>query len=81
MPCAIAFSGHPACASDRIAGSTVSTDTLRPSANHLVQTLRTWLWRSRERHALARLDNRLLADIGISKDEAMREAVKLFWHC
>jgi uncharacterized protein YjiS (DUF1127 family) len=46
-----------------------------------VQTLRTWLWRSRERHALARLDNRLLADIGISKDEAMREAVKLFWHC
>lgn len=77
MPCAIAFSGHPACASDRIARSTVSAD----SANHIVRTLRTWLWRSRERHALARLDNRLLADIGISQAEAQREAVKLFWHC
>jgi uncharacterized protein YjiS (DUF1127 family) len=81
MSCAITFSGHSACASDRIARSTVSTDTLRPRPNQIVQTLRMWLWRSRERHVLARLDNRLLADIGISQAEAMREAVKLFWRC
>jgi uncharacterized protein YjiS (DUF1127 family) len=81
MSCAIVFSGHPACTSDRIVGSTVSTDTLRPRENKIVQTLRMWLWRSRERHALGRLDNRLLADIGISRDQAMREAVKLFWRC
>jgi len=38
-----------------------------------------WLARSRERHALAELDHRLLADIGVPPDAAAREASKLFW--
>jgi uncharacterized protein YjiS (DUF1127 family) len=81
MSCAIAFSGHPPCASDRIAKATVTPEAFGPYASQVVQMLRMWLWRSRERHALARLDNRLLADIGISREQAMREAVKLFWQC
>jgi len=38
--------------------------------------------RCRQRRALeelARLDRRLLQDIGVSKDEALREAAKPFW--
>lgn len=35
--------------------------------------------RSRERSALARLDKRLLKDIGVSRFDAMREANKPFW--
>jgi uncharacterized protein YjiS (DUF1127 family) len=35
--------------------------------------------RTRERHALARLDDRLLSDIGISRCDAEREIEKPFW--
>jgi uncharacterized protein YjiS (DUF1127 family) len=38
-----------------------------------------WFARSRERHALAGLDHRLLADIGIPQEAAEREAAKPFW--
>jgi uncharacterized protein YjiS (DUF1127 family) len=38
-----------------------------------------WFARSRERHALAELDHRLLADIGVPPDAATREAAKPFW--
>jgi uncharacterized protein YjiS (DUF1127 family) len=48
--------------------------------------LRRWLARSRQRHALAELDDRLLRDIGVirerdigvSREEARRE-IELFW--
>ena len=48
--------------------------------------LRRWLARSRQRHAPAELDDRLLRDIGmirerdigVSRDEARRE-IELFW--
>jgi len=35
--------------------------------------------RIRQRRALARLDTRLLRDIGISAEQARREAAKPFW--
>ena len=35
--------------------------------------------RARQRRALARLDDRLLNDIGVSRAEARHEARKLFW--
>ena len=35
------------------------------------------LWR--QRHALRDLDDHLLADIGVTREEASREAKKLFW--
>jgi uncharacterized protein YjiS (DUF1127 family) len=44
-------------------------------------TIGVWIERSRQRHALgelARNDN-LLADIGLSLEQARREAVKPFW--
>jgi uncharacterized protein YjiS (DUF1127 family) len=44
--------------------------------------LRFWIGRSRQRRRLgelAELDNYLLKDIGVSKDEAFREAAKPFW--
>ena len=40
-------------------------------------------WRSgaRQRRALARLDDRLLADVGITRQAQMMECSKLFWWC
>jgi uncharacterized protein YjiS (DUF1127 family) len=41
------------------------------------------MWRShaRQREALARLDDRLLADIGLTREMQMVECSKLFWWC
>jgi len=38
-----------------------------------------WLERSRQRGALAGLDDRLLRDIGVTLEQARREAAKPFW--
>ncbi len=40
-----------------------------------------WQWneRARQRRALAKLDNRPLSDIGLSRADADREACKPFW--
>ena len=47
-----------------------------------LHTIALWIARSRQRQALqeiASLNDRLLKDIGVSKDEALREAAKPFW--
>ena len=36
-------------------------------------------WRARQRRALARLDDRLLADVGITRQAQMMECSKLYW--
>ncbi len=41
--------------------------------------VRTWLQRSRQRRALAELDDRMLCDIGVTRLQAQREAAKPFW--
>lgn len=41
--------------------------------------LRRWRDRSTQRRALAELDDRLLGDIGVSREAAAREAQKPFW--
>jgi len=41
--------------------------------------VRTWADRRRQRAALARLDDRLLADIGITRLQATCEAARPFW--
>jgi len=46
-----------------------------------LSTLGIWLARSIERRALRELaeDVRLLADVGLNRQEALREAAKPFW--
>ena len=47
-----------------------------------LHTLQLWIGRSRQRRQLgelAELNNYLLKDIGVSHDEALREAAKPFW--
>lgn len=44
-----------------------------------VAALAVWTERTRQRAALADLDPRLLADIGVSHDEVRRETTKPFW--
>jgi uncharacterized protein YjiS (DUF1127 family) len=46
------------------------------------RTLRMWMARSRQRKALgelAELNDYLLEDIGLTREEALREAAKPFW--
>jgi uncharacterized protein YjiS (DUF1127 family) len=38
-----------------------------------------WMERSRQRRALAKLEDRLLRDIGLTRDEARRESSTPFW--
>ena len=54
----------------------------RTSASRCIRAVAIWIERSRQRRAikeLARLNSRYLEDIGVSKDEALREASKPFW--
>jgi uncharacterized protein YjiS (DUF1127 family) len=46
-----------------------------------LRTVAAWFVRSSQRRALHELahDGRLLSDIGLTRDEALREAVKPFW--
>jgi|MDTC01.2.fsa_nt_gb uncharacterized protein YjiS (DUF1127 family) len=52
---------------------------VRRSFNRMVQTVDLWHMRARGRRDLARLDDHFLRDIGLSRDEAAREARKPFW--
>ncbi len=45
----------------------------------LIETLLAWRDRAKQRHQLARLDDRALADIGVSYGAAIAEADKPFW--
>lgn len=50
--------------------------------NPLVKLLRAWghaLDRHRQRRLLLELDDHLLADVGLSREAAAREARKWFW--
>lgn len=58
--------------------------TLRPgtgslSLRQLVQLMHLWRQRVRTRRRLAALDERQLADIGISRSERLAEVGKPFW--
>ena len=44
-----------------------------------IRTIRFWAARQRQRRALAELEDQILDDIGISREQAHREAAKPFW--
>jgi uncharacterized protein YjiS (DUF1127 family) len=44
-----------------------------------LRVIGAWIERSRQRHALADLDDRLLDDIGITPFDAAHEIAKPFW--
>jgi uncharacterized protein YjiS (DUF1127 family) len=43
--------------------------------------IQDWAERSRQRRALGALDDHLLRDIGVSRQQALREAAQWFWRC
>jgi uncharacterized protein YjiS (DUF1127 family) len=45
----------------------------------LIETTAVWFVRRRQRRALAELDEHLLNDVGLSRDQARRETAKPFW--
>ncbi len=64
------------------AGASQPYEMRRGFHRRLIETLDRgldWLDRSRSRRQLARLDDRLLRDIGVARTDADREAAKPFW--
>jgi uncharacterized protein YjiS (DUF1127 family) len=55
------------------------TETLRCYLRHTFRTILLWADRATQRRDLAELDDRLLHDIGKSREEARRESGKPFW--
>ena len=49
------------------------------SARELVAMVAVWRQRARQRRQLARLDDALLKDIGLTRCDAEMEAAKPFW--
>jgi uncharacterized protein YjiS (DUF1127 family) len=61
-------------------GHTYDTETYRSVWETRLLRWCAWCWsRSRERRALAELDDRLLVDIGVTPQQATAEADKPFW--
>ena len=52
---------------------------LLQGAGAAIDVILLWQERARQRHHLAKLDDRLLRDIGLSRGEAMHETDKPFW--
>lgn len=62
----------------RLAGND-PLEALARRAGGLLATLARWNTRARERRQLLALDARMLADIGISRGDALAEGRKPFW--
>jgi uncharacterized protein YjiS (DUF1127 family) len=54
-------------------------DDLSDAVHSFVTTLRLWRRRMRERDYLARMDDRMLKDIGLTRAEALHLSDKPFW--
>jgi uncharacterized protein YjiS (DUF1127 family) len=67
------------CTCRRTAELSSLPDILWRSARQVTRTVYGWIERQRQRRTLGDLDDRFLADIGISRAAAIREAAKPFW--
>ena len=56
-----------------------SGDPVRAAVTSWPRLVATWIERARQRRVLATLDDRLLADIGVTRTEAEFEGKKPFW--
>jgi uncharacterized protein YjiS (DUF1127 family) len=54
-------------------------DALSDAAHWVLSSMREWPHRSRERHQLAQLDSRMLADIGLTHADREMLVNKPFW--
>lgn len=52
---------------------------IEESANKVSKTLKVWSARSNDRRQLATMNDRLLADIGLSRADVAVEVNKYFW--
>lgn len=50
-----------------------------PPLRRALSLIAQWIDRSRQRHVLAGLEDRMLRDIGITRVDAARECEKPFW--
>ena len=51
----------------------------RFSIKQAISTIRVWMERGRQRQHLAELDDRLLADVGLTREQVEYEISKPFW--
>jgi uncharacterized protein YjiS (DUF1127 family) len=71
--------GCPPAASRRPVSSHIAIDLLREAVRRAVHTLRLWRRRARERNELARLNEHMLADIGLTPADRDFLVNKPFW--
>jgi uncharacterized protein YjiS (DUF1127 family) len=64
-----------------LAGEHLLSNHPSAPASILLHTLAAWIVRSGQRKALRELaeEDRLLSDIGLTREQALREAAKPFW--
>lgn len=53
--------------------------SLRFDGSAILPTLASWRHRHRSRHHLATLDDRELADVGLTREQRREECAKPFW--
>jgi uncharacterized protein YjiS (DUF1127 family) len=56
-----------------------SVTAQRQGLRSVWQAVQTWAMRRRERQTLAKLDDHMLRDIGLSRTTAKQECAKPFW--
>jgi len=54
-------------------------DRIAHRLRNVLVTVEVWCETARQRRALARLDDRMLNDIGLSRDQIFRELERPFW--
>ena len=70
---------HSAFSECACPNAAIDRATLTTSATVMARVVQRWNQRSRQRTALRDLDAAQLNDIGISREDALREAAKPFW--